>query len=33
MKHSTDRILVRHVGNLTRPPELDELIASKKLWS
>jgi len=27
MKHSTDRILVSHCGNLPRPAELDALIA------
>ena len=27
MKHSTERILVSHGGNLPRPAELDELIA------
>jgi 5-methyltetrahydropteroyltriglutamate--homocysteine methyltransferase len=27
LRHSTDRILVSHGGNLPRPPELDELIA------
>jgi 5-methyltetrahydropteroyltriglutamate--homocysteine methyltransferase len=26
MRHSTDRILVSHAGNLPRPPELNELI-------
>src|SRR5579864_5718105 len=27
MRHSTDRILVSHAGNLPRPESLDELIA------
>ena len=26
MRHSTDRILVSHAGNLPRPDELNELI-------
>ena len=30
MRHSTDRILVSHGGNLPRPPELDELIDGGK---
>jgi 5-methyltetrahydropteroyltriglutamate--homocysteine methyltransferase len=30
LRHSTDRILVSHGGNLPRPPELDELIDGGK---
>lgn len=30
MRHSTERILVSHAGNLPRPPELNELVDDGK---
>ena len=30
MKHSTDRILITHVGSLVRPPEIAELMRAKE---